>query len=89
MQIKGHLKGLLKQIEPKTLHLMIDIWSSRRNVSVLGVQIRFIKNWQLHTCVVGFKQFDGKHDADSIRNKVQELLENELNLSMFNVSKIT
>lgn len=77
---------MLQGLQPRTAHLVLDIWSSRQKVAVIGIQVRFIKNGKLNQYVLGFKQFVGSHDAASIKQKVQDLLLNTYGLTMTDVS---
>lgn len=85
-QILDHLRKVLKGLKPGTAHLILDIWSSRQKLSVIGVQVRFIKDWKLHQFVLGFQHFPGSHDAKAIKKKLEDLLTITYGLSMTDVS---
>lgn len=55
-------------------------------MSVIGVQVRFIKDWKLHQFVLGFQHFPGAHDAISIKKKLEDLLTVTYGLRMSDVS---
>lgn len=76
---------MLRGLQSRTAHLVLDIWSSRQKVAVIGVQVRFIKDGKIQQYVLGFKQFEGSHDAASIKQKVQSLLKDTYGLSMTDV----
>lgn len=81
-----HLRKLLGGLKPGSAHLLLDIWSSRQKISVIGVQVRFIKDWKLHQYVLGFQHFPGSHDAKAIKKKLEDLLTTTYGLKMSDVS---
>lgn len=69
--------------EPKSINILLDIWSTRKQEAVLGIQAKIIKNWKLKTVLLGFLDFPEAHTADNIRRKVENHLSKqyEINLS--------
>jgi hypothetical protein len=58
-----------------SLHLIVDVWTSKQQQAVLGFKVQFIKDWILRTLVLGFKHFPEKHTGENIREKLIKILE--------------
>ncbi|CAG7719682.1 unnamed protein product, partial [Allacma fusca] len=56
--------------------LILDIWSSKRKDSVLGVKFRAIDdNFQPQTRTIGIIEFNKQHTGEAIRSEFNQLLE--------------
>ncbi|ODM90229.1 Zinc finger BED domain-containing protein 4 [Orchesella cincta] len=87
--IVKHITTALKDCNPRSAHLMLDIWSSRQKLAVIGVQVRFIRKWKMQQFVLGFKHFPGKHDAVSIKSAIQGLLLNTYGMTISDFCTVT
>ena len=54
--------------------MIMDIWSTRSNQSVIGFKVQLIRNWKLVQLVLGFEDFPESHTAINIRKKLNALL---------------
>lgn len=59
---------------------MLDIWTSRQKVSVIGFTAQYEKDWKICQSTLGFKEFSDSHTAENIKIKVEEYLFSELGL---------
>ena len=78
------MKKELHELKSKQIHLVIDIWTTKNNVSaVMGVKAQFVTlNWKLKQFVLGFIDFPEYHTAVNIRTRLEIFLQKfGLNLS--------
>ena len=78
--MKANQKKELQGIKSQFINLMLDIWSTGRQESVLGLQAQFITNGILKTVVLGFLAFPETHTADNLRAKVEKHLQEEYDI---------
>ncbi|XP_042143397.1 zinc finger BED domain-containing protein 4-like [Ixodes scapularis] len=71
----------LAQCSSRSLHFIVDLWSSRSRDSIIGIKVQFVSNWKLNTYTLAFKHFPGNHTGDHIREAFEhELLERGIKL---------
>lgn len=71
----------LAQCPKRSLHFIVDLWSSRTRDSILGIKVQFVSKWELETYTLAFKHFPGSHTGDHIREAFeQELIERGIQL---------
>jgi hypothetical protein len=71
-QIINDVRTIIKDLSPKGISMIADMWSSRQGASILGLTMQFIKNWELHNVICGFKEFEGSHTGENIRATLEE-----------------
>lgn len=54
-------------------------------MGVLGINVQFIKDWDLKQMVIGFKHFSGSHTSPMVKGGVEEVL-SSFNLKLNDVS---
>ena len=70
----------IKNLPSHSCHLILDIWSSKQKMSVIGFKAQYIKNWRLNRVVLAFKHFPEKHTGDNIKKVLDVLLKETLKL---------
>ncbi|CAG7734859.1 unnamed protein product, partial [Allacma fusca] len=71
------VRKAVSELDPQTLHLMLDMWTDREKNSVMGIKAQFIsKNWKINNLVLGFRHFTSHHDSIAIRNMFNSVLKN-------------
>ena len=65
--IKSRLKGI------DSVCVTLDIWTNRDMRSYLGITCHFINNYKLASAMLACTQFRGRHTADSIVEKYEEV----------------
>lgn len=80
LQVKTNIKAELSRMPPKSLNIMLDIWTSSQKVSVIGFTAQYEKDWKICQSTLGFKEFSESHTAANIKNRVEEYLFSELGL---------
>lgn len=73
-------KAELKDIESKSVNVILDIWSTRMQESVLGVQVQYAKDWKVKLLTLGFLSFPEVHTGVNLKRKVEE------HLALFGIS---
>jgi hypothetical protein len=68
-----------------SLHLIIDIWTSKQKTSVMGIKAQFIADWKLQQAVLGFQLFEESHTGENIKNLLKELLQNAYGIGLAEV----
>jgi len=81
----GHLNVEIRDMHCGTGHLLFDMWSSRNKMSIIGVQVRFIKEWKVQQLILGFQHFPGTHDGKSIKKKLTDMLLETFKLPLYYV----
>ena len=74
-QVVKEMTLLLKDLPPHGCHLILDIWSSKQKMSVIGFKGQFIKDWKMKRLVLGFKHFPEKHTGVNIKKALDDLLQ--------------
>ncbi|XP_035713793.1 uncharacterized protein LOC118438118 [Folsomia candida] len=69
---------------------MLDIWTSRQKVSVIGFTAQYEKDWKICQSTLGFKEFSDSHTAENIKIKISTITaDNASNiLSAFKIKDI-
>lgn len=80
LQIRGKMKEKLSTAPPKTLHFIIDIWTSFQGKSIMGVKVQFVDKWKKTQQVVGLKHFPCSHTAENIKQLILEFFQNDLGI---------
>ncbi|GBB84907.1 hypothetical protein RclHR1_01150011 [Rhizophagus clarus] len=76
---KEHIKTELQKI-PGKFSFTLDGWTSRNQLSFLGITIHWItSNWKLKSTVLDFFHIEGPHSGENIASKFFEILK-EFNL---------
>lgn len=78
-------KKLLQSMPKKSVHLIVDIWTSRQQQSVFGVKVQLIHNWELKNFILGFRHFPTSHTGVNIKDKIVTLLSEQYQLSLSQV----
>lgn len=74
----------LRDCPPGSLHFIVDIWTSRRRNSIMGIRVQFVKDWRLHLQTLPFRYFEGRHTGENIR----EVFVTEISLRGINQSQV-
>jgi len=70
---------LLRKVYLSSCHTIIDIWTTRRNMSVLGIKAQFVDcNWTLCNRLLSFRCFDVAHNELNIRRDIMTSLKDFL-----------
>jgi hypothetical protein len=78
----GGLKLMLQKLDKGQLHLVIDMWTSRRNFAVIGITAQYIKDGKMMKSVVCFKHFDDSHTAKNIQDMLEYLIKDKKELGL-------
>jgi hypothetical protein len=74
LQVIENQKKELSSFESKSVNVLLDIWSTRMQESVLGLQVQIIKDWKVKLMTLGFLSFPGLHTGANIRRMVEDHL---------------
>lgn len=80
------MKAKLSKASPRTLHFIIDIWTSFQGKSIMGVKVQFVDNWKLTQQVVGLKHFPCSHTAENIKQLIVDFFQKDLEIRPCQVS---
>jgi hypothetical protein len=80
MQVMALTKALLRNLGPKAINLIIDIWTSPQKSSILGIEAQFIKDWKLQRKLLGFLSFHTSHTSDNVKQRVYGHIESAYGL---------
>ena len=81
-QFLPNLKRLANQISPGCGHLILDMWSDRQKLAVLGIKMQFITtDWELKNVTVAFRHFTTEHTSDEIRKAFDAVLKGTLGIT--------
>lgn len=58
-----------------SLHLIMDIWTSKQKMSVIGIKAQFLQGWKMKQLVLGFRHFSESHTAVNIRELLDTFLD--------------
>ena len=65
----------LVHLPPESCNLIFDIWSSRQNMSVLGITVQYITaGWKIRNEVLGFRHFPEAHSSENIKNLLHSFM---------------
>jgi hypothetical protein len=60
---------------PRSINVILDMWTDKRQRSVLGVKVQFIDDqWKLRCIAIGFKHFHGRATGINIRETTASIL---------------
>lgn len=68
------LAAHLAQCPSRSLHFIVDVWSSGSRDSIIGVKVQFVSNWKLNTYTLAFKHFPGNQTSDRIPGAFEQEL---------------
>lgn len=80
-------KKKVRHVADGSLHVIVDIWSSRQQKSVFGFKLQFIDlDWQMVNVFLGFKEFSKQHTAENMKKIFQESVINAFGIQQAKVS---
>jgi len=71
---------VISQLPENSCHLIFDMWSTRQKESVIGVKLRYMRNWKIYHEVLAFKSFQDAHTGENIKAIVIDQLHKIFNL---------
>jgi len=80
------LQRTLRGLEDKSIHLIIDMWTSKQNLAVIGITAQYICDWKIVKSVIGFKQFDKSHTGVNIKTVLDSYILETLKLRLSQVN---
>lgn len=75
------IKNGLKEVQPGSLHFIMDIWTSKQKMSILEIQVQYIHNWKMKRITIGFRHFPESHTAENIQKTLHDFLLVEMGLT--------
>lgn len=65
----------MQQAPTKSLHFSLDIWTTKRQISVLGIKLHLItKKWSQSVRTIALVEFNGAHTGDNIKEKFDQAI---------------
>ena len=71
-------KAVVKSLDDRNLHLIIDAWTSRQSFAVMGITAQYVHDWKLRKSVIGFRHFPTSHTARNIKSLLDKFIKEDL-----------